>query len=89
MGINDEHHNVKLQPLPDEALAVLRHTTQKLEEEKEKSKEALYYAQTETGKRYYEGLIRGLDTALVILMGESEVTRQRYVRGEDIELTDE
>lgn len=88
MGMNDEHHNPKLQPLPDEALAVLQHTAQRLEEEKEKSKEALYYAQSETGKRYYDGLIRGLETALVILMGESEVTRQHYARGEDIELTD-
>lgn len=89
MGINNEHRNDKLQPLPDEAMAVLQHTTQKLEEEKAKSKESLYYSQTETGKRYYEGLIRGLDTALVILLGESEITRQHYARGEDLELTDE
>lgn len=89
MRMNSQHRNDKLQPLPDEALVVLKHTTQKLEEEKEKSKESLYYAQSETGKRYYDGLIRGLDTALVILMGESEVTRQHYARGEDIDPKDE
>ena len=84
MSVNNEHRNEKLQPLPTEALAVLKHTAEVLEEEKAKSEKSLYYVQGETGKRYYEGIIRGIETALVVLLGESEKTRQKYVRGEDV-----
>lgn len=74
--------NEKNKPLPKESREVLQRTIELLEEEKKKSEEAMYYVQSETGKRYYEGIIRGIETALVVLLGESEKSRQKSIRGE-------
>lgn len=74
--------NEKNKPLPKESREVLQRTIELLEEEKKKSEEAMYYVQSDTGKRYYEGIIRGIETALVVLLGESENARQKFIKGE-------
>lgn len=74
---NDERH----QPLPEAARRVLEGTVKKLEAENEQVENSRYHTQTETGQRYYEGMLRGIETALVILAGEAELQRQRHVKG--------
>ena len=69
--------------LPEDARAILKKAVQKLEHELEQSRELKRTTQTETGVKYYEGLIRGLETCIIVLQGEAENARREYDPGND------
>lgn len=71
--------------LPTEALTALQTTAGQLEAERDRTQELLRTTQTDTGRRYYEGMIRGIDTALVILMGQAEAER-RNMPGDEMDM---
>lgn len=81
MGTFDKKHD-KHAPLPEAVRDTLARTAEQLQSEKARVAETLATAQGGTTRRYYEGMERGIETALVILAGEAETERQRHVRGD-------
>lgn len=69
-------------PLPAPAREALAAAVTRLEEEKRQIADRHKHTQTTSGKRYYEGMQRGIETALILLAGEAENARQKNVKGE-------